>query len=99
MKLVTSIYMGKQWMDDLEARYRSGQIGKTTYLIEKAKLQDKIKSGKAIKRTPLGIALKVTLVALLVCAGGLTIYLVSGMVGLIWGGVLIASAVPVAAMP
>jgi len=99
VKLVTSIYMGKQWMDELDARYQRGEINKTQYLIAKGQLQDKIKSGRAIKRTPLGIALKVVLAVILIASGGVTIYLVPGLAGFIWGGVLIASAVPVLIMP
>ena len=95
----TSIPMGKKWMQELEDRYQSGEIDKTQYLIAKGKLQDKIKAGKAIKRTPFGMFLKVFLVVVLVGSGVATINLAPGMVGFLWGAVLIVSAVWVIWMP
>ena len=92
MKLETSIYMGKKWMEELEDRYQRGEIDKTQYLIAKGKLQDKIKAGKAIKRTPFGLFLKIFLIVLLVGSGVMTIAFVHGMAGFIWGAVLIVSA-------
>ena len=43
-------YVGPQLMAELKKRYQTGEISKNQYLIEKAKLEDKIARGHDIER-------------------------------------------------
>lgn len=86
-------------MADLNRRYKAGEMSKSEYQFQRARLEEKIARGEAIKRTPGELALKWGLIAVLIILGLAMIIFLNDWFFRIVGGAQIISAIMMARRP
>jgi hypothetical protein len=94
-----SIDQSRTLMSELQQRYQKGEINRNTYLIQKGKLQEKIDQGRAIKRTPFGLAVKFTLVIVLLGMAVAIALLIKDWTGYIFAALELGSAIWILSRP
>lgn len=94
-----AINIGPQLMADLNRRYKAGELTKNEYQYQRARLEEKIARGEAIKRTPAELALKWGLIVVLIGLGLAMIIFFDDWFFRIVGGAQIISAIFMARRP
>ncbi|MDR0837134.1 MAG: hypothetical protein LBM94_02785 [Propionibacteriaceae bacterium] len=94
-----SIDTGRAQMSELQQRYQKGEINRNSYLIQKGKLQEKIDQGRAIKRTPFGLALKIFVVIALFGMAAAIVLIVRDWTGYLFAALEVGSAIWVLSRP